>query len=397
MRRLLIILVAFISCSNNVLGFDDSQVTIHGFASTGYLKSNHYNYLVTSEAGSFQFNEAGINLHSTVSDNMRIGVQLYSFKLGNVGNNDVKLDWAFLDYSWKEAIGIRVGKIKTPYGLYNEAQDYDMLHTNVLLPQGIYNKLIRDTLISTQGGNVYGRIDAGPVGGFAYDLSGGSMHIDDDGATATLISSTQQGLSLTSVNVNYVYGGRVKWYTPVNGLLFAGTIQRGDIDYKATHETHGEGDLTTPDVIFWIASAEYSLGNLTASSEYSQMDFNMDLDFQTLPMTLENKNETESWYVMLSYRFNKWFEAGTYYSVYYPNRNDKNGRTQDDGLIVYPDYNGWQKEIVISTRFDINDNWLFKFETHFIDGIALTIPADNDYSCDKRDWILFAVKTTFNF
>jgi hypothetical protein len=44
-----------------------SNVEIHGFASTGYIISDKYNYLANSKDGTFEFNEAGINFSSSLA------------------------------------------------------------------------------------------------------------------------------------------------------------------------------------------------------------------------------------------------------------------------------------------------------------------------------------------
>ena len=42
-----------------------------------------------------------------------------------LGNYDVKLDWFYLDYHFSDAFGIRAGRTKLPFGLYNEFADVD--------------------------------------------------------------------------------------------------------------------------------------------------------------------------------------------------------------------------------------------------------------------------------
>ncbi|ETR67131.1 MAG: hypothetical protein OMM_11922, partial [Candidatus Magnetoglobus multicellularis str. Araruama] len=83
-----------------------SGIEIHGFASTGYIVSDKYNYLADSKDGTCEFNEAGINFSASIADEIQVGMQLYSYDLGDIGNNTVKLDWALIDYSWKESLGI---------------------------------------------------------------------------------------------------------------------------------------------------------------------------------------------------------------------------------------------------------------------------------------------------
>lgn len=44
--------------------FEGEDIKIHGFASTGYIKSDHNNFLVQSEKGSFEFSELEFNFNT---------------------------------------------------------------------------------------------------------------------------------------------------------------------------------------------------------------------------------------------------------------------------------------------------------------------------------------------
>ncbi|WP_207679021.1 hypothetical protein [Desulfonema magnum] len=378
--------------------FAAGDIGIHGFASTGYMKSNHNNYLIPTEEGSFEFNEAGINFTASVTNNIRVGMQLYSFDLGDVGNNDMKLDWAFLDYQWKEELGIRPGKFKTPFGLYNELQDYDMLRTSVLLPQSVYNRFLRETMV-VQGLGLYGNVSAGAAGTLAYDAYFGTEDIDTEGGLGKFASA--QGI-LKNCTIGHIFGGRIKWKTPLDGLLLSSSFLEFEIvyDMEARTEPVVKMEVSVPEWQLFIFSAKYGMGDMTIVGEYSRQsgDVTITQNLSNLglpnPPPMEAGIYNEGYYGMISYRFTDWFEAGTYYSVYYPDPDDRDGENQ--AAMGKPDYTAWQKDWTLSTRFDITDFWLVKLEVHFIDGVALCADADNPDGYEK-DWTLFAVKTTFNF
>lgn len=173
MRKILMTVVVMFLVGSGVAHAQLDDLEIHGFASTGYLKSTDNNFLVLSEEGSFEFNETGLNVTTTLTDNIRVGMQLFARDMGDVGNNDVQLDWAFLDYQWKESLGVRLGKLKTPLGLYNDTRDYDMLRTLILLPMSVYSENARETTASYRGGGLYGAISLGLGGRLSYDIFGG--------------------------------------------------------------------------------------------------------------------------------------------------------------------------------------------------------------------------------
>ena len=396
-KKIMAVFVLFLSGGGAAHSFDMSDITIHGFASTGYMVSSDNNFLLPSKDGSFEFNEVGINFSTSVAENIRVGLQFYSFDLGDIGNNNVKLDWAFLDYQWKDALGIRFGKIKTPAGLYNEVQDYDMLRTSILLPQGVlYYKYLRETVISCQGADIYGNISLNKAGNLRYDIFVGTLNIDDDGGMAKYLST--ESMTFKSSTVDYIAGGRIKWNTPLNGLLLSATYAHVDMTYNTVSTAAPINiRMELPNMHNYFFSAEYNFEDLTVAAEYQRRKADMTItqDMSQLglpnPEPAEDYTYTESWFGQFSYRFTDWFEAGAYYSVFYADANDRGGNT------VEPDYRGWQKDTTLSARFDITDFWLVKLEVHFMDGVALCLYKDNTEGYEEQDWTLFAIKTTFNF
>ena len=375
--------------------FDLDNVAIHGFGSTGYLKSDQNNYLVQSKEGSFEFNEAGLSVTADLTDNARAGIQLFSRDLGNVGNNAVILDWAFLDYHWKESFGIRLGKMKLPENLYNDTRDYDMLRSSILLPQSVYNEYYRESEAGYQGAGLYGNLPLGVIGRLTYDAFVGTASIDPNSALAKALSTLE--LTFTTANIDYLFGGRLKWNTPLEGLMFGASLLQLDMDYSAKSvgaPVYFNFDI--PEMRRAYVFSEYNRGDWTVAAEYFRWDFDftthidMSATGQPEPPSVEDSNNSEGIYGLISYRFTEWFELGTYYSVYYADRDDRDGKNFE------PDYRAWQKDLAISTRFDVTDFWLIKFETHFMDGVALCTEVDNPDGFEK-DWVFFAAKTTFYF
>ncbi|MFH2000258.1 MAG: hypothetical protein ABIK28_11295, partial [Planctomycetota bacterium] len=83
------------------------KINIHGFISQGFMRSNHNNYLTSTKDGSYQFNEVGLNFSTELTENLHAGLQFISRDLGRFGNNEIKLDWAFFDYRWRDWLGVR--------------------------------------------------------------------------------------------------------------------------------------------------------------------------------------------------------------------------------------------------------------------------------------------------
>src|SRR5512136_2771125 len=102
--------ILLVGMSWNVSALELSKLQIHGFASQGYLRSNHYDYLdAETEKGTVEFNEFGLNVTSNLTDRLHLGIQLLARDLGISGNDAVTIDWAFGDYRYRNWFGLRVG------------------------------------------------------------------------------------------------------------------------------------------------------------------------------------------------------------------------------------------------------------------------------------------------
>src|ERR1051325_505040 len=86
----------------------DRTVEFHGFASQGFVHTDRNNWLTmqTSNFGSGEFTDFGINASVQITDRFRIGAQLYDRNLGALGKWYPSLDWGFADYRFKPWMGI---------------------------------------------------------------------------------------------------------------------------------------------------------------------------------------------------------------------------------------------------------------------------------------------------
>ncbi len=173
MRAKTIILAAALSLAPGLLNaqFDftlfNRDVQIHSFASEGFAYSDNNNYLtMKTTQGSFAMTDGGVNVSTNLTDKFRIGAQVYDRNIGELGRWHPQLDWATADYKFKDWFGIRGGVVKTVFGLENETQDMEFLHTTALLPQSVYPTDLRDAMIRHTGGDIYGALPIENAGYF---------------------------------------------------------------------------------------------------------------------------------------------------------------------------------------------------------------------------------------
>ena len=270
-------------------------IETHGFVSQGFILTTRNNYLAKSKDGSFEFSEVGINFTRPLSQDLRLGLQLFARDLGPIGNYGVNADWYYIDYSPSPVLGLRVGRLKLPFGLYNEVNDIDAARATVLLPQSIYPTQNRDFLLAQTGLELYGNLPLSGLGNVEYRMYAGTILLEVD-------PNPLSPYVVTELTIPYVAGGRVLW--DVQGLRVGGSLQALDLDATLLQEdTQIDIDL---DALMWVASAEYTLSELVLTAEYSR--WHVDTTSSVPDRFPSNSTTSERAYAMASWRLNDWFQ-----------------------------------------------------------------------------------------
>ena len=414
MRKITLFLMAalFVAAPGvSLAGLDLGEVDIHGFVSQGYVQSSDYGFHQINmdqeelEDGSYEFSEVGLNFSSTVSDNLRLGVQLLSKDMGTVGNNEVVVDWAYADYNFKNWLGLRVGKVKRAIGLFNEYQDIDATRTSIFLPP-IYREDWREGALAIRGAAIYGTLP----GSLEYNISYGIADMSTEGGVAKTMERTVGG-KVTDIDSEPNYTAWLKWNTPLNGLSLTASQMKIGLNMEAQAinsmplsaltglPAHAalNLELKTPitnktTVFYNTVATQYFHNNLMVAAEYQWGKEVLKTKVMGIPQPTK-KNKTEIWSLLTTYRFTPLFELGVCYSEEYDDRDDRDG----DAYVAkgLPKENAWRKDLAISTRFDITNSWIFKLEAHLMDGL-LNIDYGTDPSPDEN-WEMYAAKLTYIF
>jgi hypothetical protein len=382
---------AFAGLACGAIPIGNSNVQIGGFFSQGYIESDGNNYPFEDSDGSFDFREMGVNASTTVGAHLRVGGQLFAQRLGDYGQDKVKLDWAVADYNFRQEFGIRLGRVKYPKGLYGEALDLDAVRPFVFLPMSIYNPVLRDFNSSFNGAMFYGTVDAAKVGSFDYKAFYGKMPLNTDQGVADFFNTTSlytpEGVS--SISLDHVTGGQLAWNTPVNGLkvvLSYSALADLDATGKFFAFPAGNVSLHAHTYSYRTFSVEYIHDQWTLAGEFQRNEgtFNVIQPFGTTG----SNSHVNNWYVSVARRLNDKFEVGAYYDV------QENG-TPTAGT---PDVENHNRDLALSFRYDLNEHVTIKIEGHTIDGVynMFNTPRTPNPSLDNHT-NYFAVKTTFSF
>ncbi len=395
---------------SNIQAADLGNIETHGFISQGYLQTDKHDYLADTKDGSYQFNEMGINFNTFVADDLKVGLQLYARDMGEVGNDEVVLNWAFAEYNWRDWMGFRAGLVKFALGFYNDTRDMDMLRTSIFLPSSVYNEWLRDGVNSMKGYELFGNISLGSAGTLKYQLQTGETQIPLDSGTIKFIEQVNNVYRVNEIVVNKIYNSAVQWITPLDGLRLGfcyakfGLTQEWDLVTDSGNEVSFDNKKNE----YITYSIEYTWNNLVVAAEKwannREADMVMHLDDTWAPIltgnpaapandyTVNKDNDSDTnYYVSASYRFTDLLELGTYYS-FYENNSDLEPDTELE------EQKNELTDICLSARFDINDNWIIKLEGHKMEGLFGVQPEDGKtFEDGDEDWYLYAAKMTFSF
>jgi len=179
------------------------------------------------------------------------------------------------------------------------------------------------------------------------------------------------------VTIRDYFGGRLIWNTPLNGLRVRRQLSirpgfPGDRRYNAsvdraiamlgglsmypagTQVTHDAREIT-----MWYAFGEFTFRKLVLAGEFTQLSMSGDLDtsepfdpfvaalagFTGLPPQRVNRG---GWYGQANYQVFKWATVAATYGEFYTDIDDRKGHNYK------PNWSGYQKDVTISLRFDIN-------------------------------------------
>ena len=353
-RKLLLFLAYFLPSIAvlNLAAQDLENLQFHGFATQGFLYSSHNNYLtMKSSDGSPQWTEGALSVSDTLSDKLRVGLQIHMYEMGQLGGPNVLIDWASGDYKLDDRLGFRAGKVKVPFGLYNDSQDVDSLFLWVLLPQSLYPDDNRDYDLAELGGQVYGGLDLGSKAGrLLYAGHIGNNTLDAKGGYMQLLAET--GLTFPSPPSGKIYGGDLRWLAPVHGLVLGASAASYQLDGSGP-----EGNFHLPASIALVYYVQWDRGKIHLAGEYYRDP--LTLSFITPGGTLLVPQDGRAWYPMVRYDLTKKLQVGTYYSNAF-------NRAADTSL---PE--NYSKDWVVSGRYNFNSYFYGKIEGHFLHGTLM--------------------------
>ncbi|MDQ7735489.1 hypothetical protein QT231_22535 [Halomonas sp. SpR1] len=278
-----------------------------------------------------------------------------------------------------------LGRIKNPFGFYNQTRDVAFTRPSILLPQSIYFDRTRSLALTGDGLTLYleERLDSGVIRG---QLGLGEPQAGDD-LSQTLqldrIAGTFDPQQSAIAQVRYEHdGGRV-----------VAAVSNAKV--KARIESHHPG-VSDGDFYFtpWIFSLQYNQELWSLTAEYALRrsgikNFNQSsLNFDTTG---------ESWYLQYTRRFYDDWQWLIRYDSLVSNRNDASGKAYEANG-QGPAHTQFADDLTFGLQWTPHPQVMLAGEYHRVDGTGwLPIQDNPDSSATSRRWSMWLFQLSLRF
>jgi len=378
---------------------DDIQ--IHGFLSQGLFSTSGNNvYGKSKDSVSAGSTEIGLNISYQALNNLSFAVQgLYRRAGESTGpEGTVSLDFAFIDYTFFRhqagRFGIRAGRVKNPWGLYNETRDVAATHPTIFLPLAYYERS-RALFVSMDGGQFYSDYNTN-IGNFSFKFNLGLTNPADKELLAAITYNPSIQGNLTSdlslvANLNYeIDNGK---------YIFALSYANLNLGYDG--QTLDPYKDLNAKIDSFMLSAQYNGERLSLTAEYALQWNKFNQLYNPFPPpgnTFDASPVSEHWYVQAGYRILNTLQATLRYDSSVQDINDRKGINSSQNPPFLPAHIMFTQDIVFGMRWDITPAWMLRAEYHRVHGSSTVSAFDNPNLIQQaEDWNIYALQLAYQF
>ena len=359
----LAVATALVASSAGAQGLTPQNVEIHGFGSWNSGATNDDNlYLGGQNRGSSLNSVAGLTLTGHIDERVTFTTQV---KFEFNGATQPALDYVFAQYQFNDALKLRAGQVKQPFGLYTETIDVGTIRPFITAPEAIYGPTA-NIAEAYRGIGLTGNVRLPSSFSLDYDVYGGGLNREEYEVTLDAYRVMQGRRTFAQVSEGYgteitdqVYGGRAMINFPIPGLRIGASGYHGNTNEQPSP---GRGDVQTV-----IYSFEYAANRIALRSE-ALREWESDHDRQN------------GWYYEGAYRlFGGWQVAGLFDRATTHLKGKKPGCAapcSDYPVIGAPLLS--HKELAGGLNYYFSPGFVIKASYHHIEGNRFAQPGRDD-------------------
>jgi len=201
------------------------KISIHGFAGWGFGISDGNQYTYAPDKLNYDHFVFALNLSTKINDRITFSAQPI-WKTHTNGETRTEIDYAFANYRFGKALNVKIGKVKSPIGLYSEIYNVGTLHPFMILPQSMYGT--PGTVQKYYNGIGFsGSLFIKNDWFIDYDLIGGQINLEEMGSSSLMIAPDQKVKPIVRDMVAF----RICVMPPVSSLRFGIVGMTGKVEY----------------------------------------------------------------------------------------------------------------------------------------------------------------------
>lgn len=411
-RVVLIVCTGLLAGGKAVAG----EFQFNGFISQSVIYSPDNPWYVDGESLHGDFREFALNARYAVNDRLSFTGQVLSRKVGDIDDGSPQLDFALADINLLSHeslnLGVRLGRVKNPYGLFNSARDVPHARTGVFVPQAVYFETFRDALLRVDGGELYGEF-SGAAGNLGFYLFGGTADLTNNVIEYQIYQNNIRG----SFDQGDVTGLKVTFNPElIPELLLVYSHMEVDLSLEGvkpftTEEIlQGFADLAANPTNFsrYISSTEIHPTIDLYSLQYSASDWIFSAEFLNVHIEVQDvellgiaqpgqSQVLQSYYLQSEWLAHKQLNLYARYEDLVYNKDDRKGeasaaRTGGNPVLLY------NRAVTLGARWFFTPNASVTAELSDNRGAAfLSGPDSVDYAAFKERWKLLVIQFSYHF
>jgi len=368
----------------------------YGFLTQSAIKTDGNNYFGKSNGKdiSFDYRELGLGGSLYFKNNLSLSGLVLSRDAGKTDNHKPSIDFLKVEYENIKApggyINLSAGRIKLPFGLFNETRDMATSKPSVMLAQSVYSDHARQYLVHSDGFHINYHLPSKDSRQKLRILLKRSETVGHDnketeafflGADHPGELGSKPGVKLGIEYINYVSGTKL-W---LEGSKSTITYEPASGDYMPAGEI--EIDL-------YIASISQELGKFTLISEL----FLPSLYYRGFePIITDTDSEPLGRYVQVNYKHNAKLEFYARYDERFTDADDRSGENLS-AATGRLSHNFFAYDKAIGVLYHPTHNLTLGLEYHDINGTAsLPIQDNPNLNGQVKNWKMLLFQASYQF